>query len=506
MPFLSSDRLKRQRQPSPAPAEAALCFTEKQNNALRLVRLSRPALDRGLTAGLTLADARARVPELLAVEMDQAADAAFLARIADFCERYTPMTALDAPDGLMLDITGSAHLFGGEAGLRRDLLNFLSLGGVSEPRTAIAGTPQAARALARFGHAHVIIRPGREAAAVAPLPVAALEAGAETATALIRAGLKTVGDLGARPQKPLAARFGGGLLTRLRRLKGQENTSITPRRPAPLCSAERRFAEPIARIDDVLATLEALAGHTAESLEKRGQGGRLFEAALFRSDGMLRRLQVETAKPLCAPGDVLRLFRERIDTLRDPLDPGFGYDLIRLTVPRAEAFGSHQTSLDGRAADDGDAAALIGRLSTRFGRNAVTQFVPADTHIPERAVRAIPAVEAAALPIAWSRPAGAARPRRPVHLFERPQPIEAMAEIPDGPPLKFRWRRVLHEVARAEGPERIAPEWWREGEGGETRDYYCVENARGHRFWVFRAGVDDAAPYLSRWFIHGLFA
>lgn len=452
-----------------------------------------------------MADARARVPQLIAIETDRAADAAWLERIADVCDRYTPMVALDTPDGLTLDITGCAHLFGGEQALRDDLLSRLS-SGLSGVRTAIANTPQAARALARFGSGNIIVAPGAQAEAVAPLPAAALEAGTETTIALRRAGLRTIGDLASRPRTPLAARFGKDMVAGLVRILGEENTAITPRRPLPPCSAERCFAEPVTQMEAILATLDALAHRIAQSLETRGEGGRRFEATLFRVDGMVSRLGVDTAHPTRTPKTVLRLIRERIDMLSDPLDPGYGYDLIRLSVTATAPFEMPQHSLDGRAVDDDDVNALIDRLSTRFGPQAVRQFAPVQTHSPENAVRSVPAAQTSANAQQYWSPAIDERPLRPIHLFERPEPIEALAEIPDGPPLRFRWRRCVHEIARAEGPERIAAEWWRTEALGPTRDYYCVENLKGHRFWVFRKGLYQETGHHPRWFLHGLFA
>lgn len=472
---------------------------------MRIVSVNRAALALGLSHGLTLADARARAPQLLAVDTDARADTQWLERIADFCDRYTPMVALDAPHGLVLDIAGCAHLFGGEEALRDDLGSRLSPQ-LSRICTAIASTPQAARALARFGGEDVVVTPGMEARAVAPLPVAALEAGEETTTALRRAGLKTVGDVASRPRPPLAARFGSGLVARLARLLGEENTGMTPRRPLPPCSVERRFAEPVSRIEDALAALEALAGQAETALERRGEGGRCFEASLFRSDGAVSRLTVETAAAVRAPPTVMRLFGERIDTLHDPLDPGHGYDLIRLSVTETAPFAAVQQGLDGNELADADITALVDRLGTRFGRHAVVRFVPVHSHIPERATQAVPAGQAPARETGWPSFAADARPRRPVHLFERPEPVEAVAEIPDGPPLKFRWRRVLHEVARAEGPERIAPQWWEPDTHSPTRDYYCVESSKGHRFWIFRDGLYHEMEGQPRWFVHGLFA
>lgn len=481
-----------------------VCLIENKRGAICLVSINRAALDKGLSKGLTLADARARLPQLVAIEADPVADAAWLTRIADVCDRFTPMVALDAPDGLTLDITGCAHLFGGEQGLRDELLGWLSPR-LSQIGTAIAGTPQAARALARFAtETGTIVAPGQEAAAVASLPVAALEAGHDAIIALRRAGLKTIGALAGRPRAPLAARFGQAMVAQLARLMGEENTGITPRRPLPPCSVERRFAEPLTRMQDVLETLGGMACQAGQTLQERGEGGRCFEANLFRADGVLSRLMVETARPERDPKKVMGLFAERIDTLSTPLDPGYGYDLIRLSVMTTASFEAGQHNLDSHAVDEAGIGALVDRLTTRFGRQAIQQFVPVQSHLPERAVRAMPAGQAATA--VWQPPLVDARPRRPVHMFERPEPIEAIAEIPDGPPFKFRWRRVHHEIARAEGPERIAPEWWRSETAGATRDYYCLEDIKGRRFWVFRQGLYECEAQHPRWFLHGLFA
>lgn len=489
-------------------APAPLVFVEKVQNALCLAALDRAARRAGLAPGLTLADARARVPGLAVLDHDPAADAAFLEEVADDCDRWTPLVALDTPggvpDGLMLDITGCAHLFGGEAALRARLCAHLESHGLGA-HAVIAGTPDAARALARSGKGGVV-PPGGEAQAVAGLPVARLGVGAEIVTGLSRAGLKTIGDLAARPGTPLAARFGQDLLTRLARTLGREDVRLVPRRPLPECIAERRFAEPIARSADIEATLALLVDDLALMLEARGEGGRIFEAGFFRTDGAVRRLRIETARPLRDGVALARLWRERIEALADPLDPGFGFDLVRLGVLRAEPLTPAQVSLDGRAVEDEAVAALIDRLSVRLGRERVLRFLERDTHDPDRASALVPAGGA---PVPSPSPAPSEMPLRPLTLFDPPQPVEALAEVPDGPPLRFRWRRVVHEVARAEGPERLAPEWWRQPEVTPTRDYYRVENREGRRFWLFRAGLygrESAGPAgQPRWFLHGLF-
>lgn len=505
-PFLPTDRLRRRPPGNCAAApDAPLAFVEKIKGALRLSAVDRRAQSLGLMPGIALADARSRVPDLLIFERDDHADQDWLERIAGGCTRYTPMVALDPPDGLILDIAGCAHLFGGERALAADLEARCAALGVTL-RHATAATPAAAHALAR----HQTLPAPDEAAAIRRLPVAALELAPEATQGLIRAGLKTIGDLASRPMAAIAARFGGDAVDALRHLLGEAHRPIAPRHALPMILVERRFAEPIARTEYALAVLGELVAEAACQLEERKCGGRRFEAAFFRSDGLARMLGVETGQPTRDPRRVMRLFRERIDALCDPIDPGFGFDLIRLAVPVVEPLAAAQLKLEGGAANEAQVAALIDRLSTRLGRGRVRRFVSHDTHIPEQAQLALPAVETGTPTSFWPISMPGEPQMRPLHLFDPPQPIEVIAEVPDGPPHRFRWRRALHEVRRFEGPERIASEWWRRRDGatdkpGLTRDYYRVEDARGRRFWIFRHGLYEQKPDPG-WYMHGLFA
>jgi len=263
-----------------------------------------------------------------------------------------------------------------------------------------------------------------------------------------------------------------------------------------------------------LRTLEEMATEAGERLGERGQGGRRFEILFFRTDGLAFPLRVETSLPVRDVPSIMRLVQERIDSLSDPLDPGFGFDMLRLTISQAEAMAATQLALEGgEARREEEIAALIDRLSVRVGRGRIQRLEPRDSHIPEQAQLALPAVESRT-PSSWPRQSEPGDPpMRPIHLFDPPQPIEVIAEVPDGPPHHFRWRRVAHEVTRYEGPERIAPEWWKakdgaiEGESaGLTRDYYRIEDARGRRYWIFRHGLYGAEARHPRWYIHGLFA
>ncbi len=449
---------------------------------------------------MPLADARARVPELAVVTHDPVADQDWLDRLAQGCARYTPLVALDPPDGLILDIAGCTHLFDGEAGLIADIDRRLTRLGMTL-RHALGPTADAARALARY---QTLPAPD-EAAAIRRLPVAALGLEAEATTALTRAGLKTIGDLAARPMANIAARFGADAATALRRILGDAPSPLAPRVTPPPVVAERGFAEPVASTPHATQILAELVGEANMDLAERGKGGRRFEVSLFRSDGLARSIEIETGHSTRDAGLVMRLFAERMDSLRDPLDPGFGFDMIRLAVPRIEPLAATQLKLEGGAVREAAMDELVDRLATRLGRGRVRKFAGVNTHIPEQAQLALPAIDAAP-PTMWPAPAPGEPPTRPFYLFDPPQPIEVIAEVPDGPPHRFRWRRVTHAIRRYEGPERIASEWWRRRDNaGLTRDYYRVEDDRGRRYWLFRHGLYDEKPD-PRWYIHGLFA
>lgn len=471
---------------------------------MRLSAVDRHAETLGLGRGLALADARARVPDIAVHEEDGEADLALLAGVADWCERYTPIVADSPPHGLVLEIAGSLPLFGGEQALFDDLAGRLDRFGL-KTRAAIASTVQCARAVARFGRDGIVAR-GTEKKTACSLPVAAMECGGDIVVALRRAGLNTIGDLAQRPRKPLAARFGTDFVTALSGILGETDRPVTARRPPPFFTCEARFPDPIGLAEDIEAALSQLAERLCLSLEEKGKGGRVFEAAFFRADGATRRLHALSGRPLREPRALKDLFMMRLDGLSDPLDPGFGFDAIRLSVIENETFAHAQCHIDGRNSEEEAIADLIGRLTTRFGAKAIERFEPLDSHMPERAVRGLTAISRTTTPGAWASPSAGEPPMRPILLFTPPQPVETLAEVPDGPPLRFRWRRMLHDIVRMEGPERIAPEWWRNGSETLSRDYYRVEDAQGYRFWLFRHGVYGRETGRTQWYIHGLFA
>lgn len=493
------------------PGEAGLATADKVRNAQRIAAVDGVAQAGGIRPGMPLADARAIRPGLVVHPADRPAETALLEALAAWCSRFTPLVALDGPDGLLLDMSGALHLFGGERALMEAVETGVRGLGL-QARAAIASTPEAAWALARFGPLRLsppLADPKAFRKAVGSLPMAALRLEPDTIRILAQAGLRQVGDLLWRPRAPLAARFGSILFARLDGLMGLVKTPISPCFPPPVFVAEQRFASPIVLEADIHRTLEALGRHLCGLMERQNKGARELEARLFRVDGVVKRLAVGTSRPLVHAADLARLFHERIAGLgEEGLDTGYGFDVVRLGVLRADPVSRRQeTLLEDRetafAADD--LAGLVDRLGARLGLRCVTRLQDRPTHRPERAMRALPA----AIAEATSRPGGPAiRPddlARPIRLFARPEPIETVASVPDGPPQRFRWRRTVHEVAAIEGPERIAPEWWVSEGPRQTRDYFRAEDREGRQFWLFREGLFVTETRAPRWFVHGLF-
>lgn len=480
---------------------------------LRISALDDAAAHLGLAVGLPLANARAICPQVTVYDADAAADADALNAIAGWCDRFTPLVALDSPDGLCLDITGCAHLFGGEAAMMNLVCGLLTAQGFTVS-AAIAGTAVCARTLTRHGHGR-IVRDGEEYDAVRPLPISALGADPAVVTGLRRAGLKTIGDVAGRGRHEITARFGARFTALLEQALGCGDAPINPRKPLPDYIVERRFAEPVATEAVISATLSGLAGKLVAAMAKQGKGARQLEACFFRTDGAVRTIAVDTGQPVTRGEVIDRLFRERLEALADPLDPGFGFDLVRLSASRTEIVVQEQRDLDAHVHDQDELSGLIDRIAARIGGKRVVVHLPQDTHIPERAVLAAPAQhhQAAATQAVWPARAAGEPPLRPLRLFERPEQIQVIAEVPDGPPARFVWRRATHAVIRVEGPERVAMEWWRAESATLTRDYFRVEDEEGLRFWLYRDGLYDreieqqeGKAVAPNWFMHGLFA
>jgi protein ImuB len=469
---------------------------------MRLAALDEAAETIGLKKNLGVAEARAIYPTIDVIEEDPAADRRFLEGIADWCDRYTPLVALDGKDGLFLDITGCAHLFGGEEALLKDILSRLLQMGL-DVRGAISSSPGLSWAVSRFGQGGAIAADEAEQI-LAPLPVASLRLPEETVDSLTKMGLKYVGDLMGAPRAPLARRFGASLLLRLDQALGTDEEPISPRLPIASLSAERRLIEPVGAEDDILMLTGQIALSLKPSLEARGAGGRVFELVLFRVDGRVFRISAGTAQPLREPKRIAALFSERLQAVHDDLDAGYGFEILRINVLRHENFDTTQGDFEGHREKDVSLAAFVDRVSARLGADCLQSFQLRESHVPERAAIAVPAIDALSVQTAQQGNPPPSRSERPLRLLHTPELMEAFAiEVPDGAPANFHWRRMRHRVLKSEGPERLAMEWWIDGSDTDDRDYFRVEDDQGHRFWIYREGhyAGDTTP---RWFMHGV--
>ena len=464
----------------------------------RLYAVDPAAAALGLYVGQKATDAMALVPELQTADADPEGDLAALQTLVHWCVRFSPAVAADPPDGLFLDVTGVAHLWGGESAMLGDLLLRLGRQGIPA-RGAIAGSPGAAWALARFGDGAVIAPPGAEAELLAQVPVTGLRLEPETAAQLVRLGLARIGQLERLPRGQLARRFGAGVLRRLDQALARTEEALGFSRPPTPWFAHLAFAEPISAPEDLARASRDIAERLCARLAAEGQGATRFELAFHRLDGKAERRCVGLSLPGRDAAAIARLFAPMLETV----DPGFGIEVVTLACERVEPLPERQIGLEtiGEIAREDGIAPLVDRLANRLGEDRVWRAAPYSSHVPERAVvRRAPFAPGAGE--GWRRD----QPR-PVRLFARPEPVEATARVPDDPPIFFRWRGQLRRVKRAEGPERIAEEWWRRPPGetqpSHVRDYYRIEDETGARYWLFRAGLYDGEE-MPKWWLHGL--
>lgn len=545
LPKFATDRLCRLRQDW---LDSPLALVNETGGKLILHAVNTVAEQAGIRTGMTLADARAILPDLQTSEADFDAENRALTRLSDWCGRFTPWTAPDedasgaafgGAGSVWLDVTGCAHLFGGEDALMRDILARLDALGYTA-YAAIADTPGAAWAAAR----HTVykrkrwtsIGRGRARDAIAAMPVAGLRLAPATVAGLQAVGLRRIGDLMPIPRTALVDRFGSDVADRLDQALGDRPEPVSPLAVASPWHARRTFAEPIGRTEDIADAVRELARDLAATLEADGIGARRLTLVFYHPDGTIARLEAGTSRASRNAAHLARLFTAKLDRI----EAAFGIDAITLTASTSEKLSPRQAALDRRSEqDDAGVAELADRLSNRLGGENVVQMTLQESHIPERAIVTSPAT-------ARTRPAPAApwraspplkrplsRPR-PLRLLPRPEEVEAIAPVPDDPPVMFRWRKQVFRIEHADGPERIAPEWWHDGLGlteGERdglesdasdreeadasqasstsiqdniRDYYRIEDRRGRRFWVYREGVyrSGAQPH---WYVHGVF-
>lgn len=470
--------------------DAAFAVLDRQRGAERLVCLNMQAEALGLARGMGLADARALCPDLLTRPADPHRTAQALESLRRWALRYCPWAACDGTDGLALDISGAAHLMGGEETLLDDLLARLARMGF-DARAGLADTRGAAWAIAHVGPKKLrggIVPTGGARAALGPLPLAALRLPEGTLTALERLGLRRVRDLAQMPRAPLARRFGADLLRRLDQAMGDVAEPVASPPAPPVFAVRMSLPEPVGLLGDLQAGLVRLLDRLCQHLHRAELGARRLVLDLSRVDGQSVRLEIRLARPMRDAGDMAPLF----DRALDGVDAGYGIDGLRLSAPEVDALPLQQVTNGGAQAQD-DLSDLLTRLGNRLGFEHVQRLLPADSHIPEKAFTVAAAAYSDPAPD-WPR----TTPPRPLTLFP-PEPIAGSGRAV---PRRFKWRGQTWQVVAATGPERITPEWWLDDPNWRSglRDYWRVQTDRGARLWLFHT------PQRDGWCVQGEFA
>ena len=490
--WLPAIAIERWTKSSGYPPDAPVVLTVEGAHGLLIHAVTKAAAERGAMAGARLTDARAIDPALLAVPADPAGDTALVERLAKWAGRWSPLVEVDG-QGLRLDVSGVAHLFGGERGLVDDIRRCFARMGLSV-RVAIAPTAAAAWALAH--HAPCICDED-VAAKLAPLHVSALRLDPDTVRTLERLGLKTIGALLNMPRLAIARRFRGAedVVDALDRTLGRKLEPLTAAPTEPPPRAALRLEEPATHPEAAAQALDRLIPALVRQLQERHLGARRLALHGFRVDGSVATASVATAIPSREPNHLARLLADKAAML----DPEFGFDAFALVADWTEDLGAAQESLVEEPSGERELARLIDRLTVKLGPRAVRRPQPKESHLPECASGWVSAL---ANPRAIEMPPV----NRPQRLLDRPEAIDVVYATPEGVPRRFMWRRAVHDIARVEGPERIAPEWWRQPSSTRLRDYYRVEDASGRRYWIYREGViGDGRGGAPNWFIHGLF-
>lgn len=451
------------------------------------------AAHKSIQTGMVVADCRAIHPELEVLDYQADRAGQLLNALAEWCIRYTPSAAVDLPDGLLLDASGCAHLWGGESGYLKDIVNRIKGFGY-DVRTAMADTIGTAWAVSRYGQVSPIIEPGKQLNALLPLPPTALRLEGVTIQRLHKLGLYQIRSFINMQRSALRRRFGQTLLTRLDQALGQEIELITPVSPIEPYSERLPSLEPIRTATGIEIALKQLLEQLCKRLTEEEKGLRTAVFKCYRIDSHIQKIDIGTNRPSRNPVHLFKLFEDKIAQI----EPALGIELFVLDATIVEDLTSAQDALwatkDSR--DNAAVAELLDRIAGKLGMEVIHRYLPDEHHWPERSIKLASSLnEKPHIPWSKSKP-------RPIQLLRRPEPIEVTVRIPDYPPMLFQHKGKVHRIAKADGPERIEQEWWIEK--GVYRDYYCVEDQKGARYWLFRLGCysnDDV-----KWFLHGFFA
>ena len=486
---LTTDRLIRLR---PELKGEAFVLAVPERGRMMVKAASEEAEAKGIRTGMVIADCRAIFPTLQVLDDTPGQAEKLLKAFAEWCIRYTPIAAVDLPDGLILDISGCTHLWGGERLYLQDLLTRLRDFGY-DVRAAMADTIGVAWAIARYGSITPIVKSNELDTALMPLPPAALRLEPAILARMEKLGLYQVQSFIHMPRSVLRRRFGQSLLTRLDQALGQEVEPIEPVCPIEPYQERLPAMDGIRTAKGIEIALKRLLERLCQRLSQEGNGLRKAVFKGYRADKQVQQMEIGTHKPSRNVEHLFRLFELRIATL----EPGLGFELFILEAPHVEPISIEQEALwQLHGKGDDEVAALLDRIGAKVGADTVHRYLPDEHYWPERSIKLATSL--------YEQPSTYWRTDRlrPVNLLASPEPIEVTVPIPDYPPMLFCYKGQVHNIRKADGPERIEQEWWLTQ--GEHRDYYCVEDELGARYWLFRLG--HYATGEPQWFIHGFFA
>ena len=478
----------------PALANTAFVLTTPSHGRILVTAASPQAQLQGVYNGMALADARALVPTLQAFDDKPQLAEKLLLRLAEYCIRFTPFAAADLPDGLLLDATGCAHLWGGEEKYIDSISKRLSKRGYAV-RAAMAETIGAAWAIARYGKNELIIPGGKVATALLPLPPESLRLDQEIVERLYKLGLRQVSDFIAMPRAVLRRRFGPSCIQKINQALGTSMEIIHPVIPVELFQERLPCLEPISTATGIEIALQRLLDALCQRLRQEEKGLRRAVFKCYRVDGKIEQISIGTNRPTFNVQHLYRLFENKIASI----EPDLGIELFVIEAPVIEGHTVTQEKIWNStcALYDTGLAELLDRIEGKMGAQVIHRYIPDEHYWPERSFKAATSiVETANTTWKTDRP-------RPLQLLPYPERIEVTAPIPDYPPMLFIYKGTLHKIIKADGPERIEQEWWIQE--GEHRDYYCVEDEEGLRYWLFRSG-HYTPDKKYQWFIHGFFS
>ena len=451
------------------------------------------AESKGISCGYVLADARAIIPDLEVLDDKADLPEKLLKRLAEWCIRFTPIVAVDLPDGLLLDATGCTHLWNGDSNYVSEIIEKLNARGY-DVRVAIADTIGVAWGLARFGREELIVSSGKHIEALMKLPPEALRIEAETVERLHKLGLHQVGQFIKMPRSSLRRRFGQSFIRQLDVALGQEIETIQPVQPIEPYQERLPCLEPIVTAGGIEIALRQLLDALCLRLQHEQKGLRIARFKCYRVDSKMVQVEIGTNRPTHNVNHLFKLFEIKLPTI----EPALGIELFILEAPKVEDHLPDQEKIWEASVglDDIRLSELLDRLANKVGVESIHRYLPDEHYWPERSMKPTDSLQEKPK-TKWRED----KPR-PLQLLHNPEPIEVTAPIPDYPPMLFRYKGQVHQIIKADGPERIEQEWWLQQ--GQHRDYYRVEDEEGHRYWLFRLGHYHDENF--QWFLHGFFA